>query len=508
MSVLALHGDRHKAILRHASPILIAQLASISTAMVDTVVAGRFSTVDLAAVGVGNGLYISIMLAGAGIVQGLTPIAAHHYGAKRFDDLRPCFQQGIWLCLFLALCGIVALSMPDWILAANHVSPEVAERTRDYLAVVAGSLPGVLIYRTCGGMLNALGRPRMLMFFGLSNAVSHLILAPTLAFGWLGIHPLGAVGCATSMLINTSLLALGGLFYLARSAWGRDFHLFDAWQRPNLTRLKEILHLGLPIGMSTFVEMTCFALISLLVASLGANQVGANRVVSNFVGLCYMLPLSISIATLTLVGQAAGAGNTSGLRQTIKAGLQLGGGTSMVLGCLLWLLSQPIVLLYTPDPAVRSIVLQLMLIIACNQFFDAMQTIAAQALRGLKIAKGPMLVHIICFWGVGLLGGWLLCYRGLPLLGIGPQNLAGFWQASLLATMLASILFGGMLWRTIQRMKPASGQNAIHSCEKSCHLSPESGSLPAHNRGKYKILAPDTPVQRKTPDAGNEHTRG
>jgi len=457
MSALALLGDRRKAILRHASPILIAQLASISTAMVDTVVAGRFSTVDLAAVGVGNGLYISVMLAGAGIVQGLTPIAAHHYGAKRLDELRPCFQQGIWLCLFLALCGIVVLSMPGWILAANSVSPEVAQRTRDYLAVVAWSLPGVLIYRACGGMLNALGRPRMLMFFGLSNAISHLILAPALAFGWLGFPPMGAVGCATSMLINTSLLALAGLCYLARSAWGRDFHLFAAWQGPNWGRLKEILHLGLPIGMSTFVEMTCFALVSLLVASLGANQVGANRVVSNFVGLCYMLPLSISIATLTLVGQSAGASDAAGIRQTVKAGLQLGGGASLILGCLLWLFAQPIVLLYTPDPAVRVIVLQLMLIIASNQFFDAMQTIAAQALRGLKIAKGPMLVHIACFWGVGLLGGWLLCYRGLPPLGIKPQSLAGFWQASLLATMLASILFGGMLWRAIRQMKPVSG---------------------------------------------------
>lgn len=499
-------GDCHRAILRHASPILVAQLASMSTAIVDTVVTGRVNTTDLAAVGVGNGLYISVMLAGAGIVQGLTPIAAHHYGAKRWQDLRPCFQQGIWLCLFLAACGIAILSTPGWMLASNHVSGEVAARTRAYLAVMAWSLPGTLIYRACGGMLNALGRPRMLMFFGLWNACSHALLAPTLAFGWLGTPALGAVGCAASMLFNTSLLAIIGMTYLARSEWGKTFGLFKHWQGPRWQTQAEILRLGLPIGMSTFVEMTCFALISLLVASLGATQVGANRVVSNFVGLCYMLPLAISIATLTLVGQASGAGDTQRIRQTTAAGLQLGGFSAIALGLFFWLGAGPLIGIYVPDRQVQAIVLLLVPIIACNQFFDAIQTIAAQTLRGLKVAQRPMLVHILCFWGVGLFGGWWLCYRGVPLLGIGPQGVAGFWQASLMATVLASVLFGSMLWQIVRGLPITAGRENRISCMKSCSSAPESGSLPPHNQGNQPCAEPNTSEPRSR--HSDEHTRG
>lgn len=441
---------RLKAITCHASPILIAQLASISTTVIDTIVAGRSSTTDLAAVGIGNGLYISIMLAGAGIVQGLTPIAAHHYGAKRFDELRPCFQQMIWLCVFMALCGIAVLSAPEWILNLNHVSSNVAQRTQDYLAVIAWSLPGTLIYRCCGGMLNALGRPRVLMYLGLANAGSHAMLAPALAYGWLGTAPMGAVGCAASLLINTSLLAAAGLSCLAMSSWSRKHGLLVAWERPQLTRLNELLKLGLPIGMSTFVEMTSFALIGLLVASLGATQVGANRVISNYIGICYMLPLAISIATLTLVGQAAGARNRNCVRQTVKAGLLLGGCASALVGACLWIFARRITVNYTPDPNVQNAVLALLPLIIFNQFFDALQTIAAQSLRGLKIARGPMVIHILCFWGIGLAGGWWLCYRGAVFIGISAQGIAGFWQASLGATMLASLLFGAMLRNSLQ----------------------------------------------------------
>lgn len=480
--------ERFSAILQHATPILVAQLASISTSVVDTLIAARSGTIDLAAVGVGNGLFITVMLACAGVTQGLTPIAAHHFGAKRFDELRPCFQQGIWLCLALSIGGIAILSFPGWILALNHVTPAVAQRTRDYLAVIAWSLPGMLIYRCCGGMFNALGRPRMLMILGLCYAAGHALLAPTLAFGWLGTPALGAVGCAASMLFNMLILAALALGYLARSAWGHEFGLFRNWARPCAARLKELLKLGLPIGMSSFVEMSSFALIGLLVASLGAEQVGANRVAGSLTGICYMLPLAISIATLSQIGQAAGAQDQTRVRQTISAGLILGGGAAICLGLCLWLFARPVVTLFSPDSRVQLLALPLVMLIVFNQFFDAIQTVAAQSLRGLKIAGRPMLIHILSFWGVGLAGGWWLCYRGLAPLGYAAQGVAGFWQASILATLLASLLFGTMLYITIRRVASEKSRNT------RCTGLNESASLPRHEQAENRF-EPDSMVK-------------
>ena len=442
--------ERLGVILHHALPILVAQLASMSTSLVDTLIAARSGTLDLAAIGVGNGLFITVMLACAGVTQGLTPIAAHHFGAQRFDELGPSFHQGIWLCLALALGGIILLSFPCWVLDLNRVTPAVAQRTRDYLGMIAWSLPGMLIYRTCGGLFNALGRPRMVMFLGLCYAFGHALLAPALAFGWLTGRNLGAVGCATSMLINTALLATLALYYLAKSDWSRQFKLFSNWQRPHWGRLKELLRLGLPIGMSSFVEMSSFALISLLVASLGAEEVGANRVAGNLTGICYMFPLAISIATLSLIGQASGARNFPKVRETVNAGLWLGGGTALCLGLGLWCFAGPVVGLFTPDARVQVLAVPLVLLIVFNQFFDAVQTVSAQSLRGLKIASKPMLIHIFSFWGIGLAGGWGLCYKGLPVLGLDAQGTAGFWQASILATFVASLLFGTMLYHAIR----------------------------------------------------------
>lgn len=435
------------ALLAHAAPVLVSQLGSMSTTLVDTLISARVATVDLAAVGIGAGLYISVMLAAAGIIQGLTPIAAHQVGAKHFEKLPATLQQGLWLCLILAAAGIAILMTPDWMLRASEVSPEVAARTRAYLAVLSLGLPGNLIYRACGGMLNALGKPRALMFLGLANAASHALLAPTLAFGWLNLPALGAVGCAASVAINASLLAFLGLAVLARSKGSRQLGLLRHWHLPSWALLREHLKLGLPIGMSMFVEMSSFALIGLLVASLGAEAVGANRLLGNFAGSCYMLPLSISIATLALVGQAAGAGDWPRVRRTALTGLALGCGLSVLIGLLLYAFAGPLVRGFVPEPKIQAMALQLVLLIALYQLFDAAQTISAQALRGLKITTAPMLGHIVSFWGVGLAGGWWLCYHGWKA----PLGLAGFWIAAVGSSTLASLLFCSMLWVTLRR---------------------------------------------------------
>ncbi|MEN3109809.1 MATE family efflux transporter [Uliginosibacterium paludis] len=449
MSPTAPQPGLTRALFAHAGPILIAQLASMSTTIVDTVISARVSTVDLAAVGIGAGLYISVALAAAGVVQGLTPIAAHQVGAKQFDRLPATFQQGAWLCLFLSAIAMLILLTPGWMLEANSVAPEVAARTRIYLAVQALGLPGMLVYRASGGMLNALGRPRALMFLGLTNAASHALLAPALAFGWLGLPALGAVGCAASSAINTTMLALLGLAYLQRSGASAHLHLLRGWRGPKWSLLREHLKLGLPIGMSMFVEMSSFALIGLLVASLGAEAVGANRLLGNFAGACYMLPLSVSIATLTLVGQAAGAGDWARVRRAALTGLCLGGTIATIVGIVFYLLSGPLVRSFVPDTGVQKVALSLVALIAFYQLFDAIQTISAQALRGLKITTGPMIGHIVSFWGVGLAGGWWLCYHGWSA----PLGLAGFWIAAVGSSLLASILFGSMLWSRLNETR-------------------------------------------------------
>lgn len=427
-------------ILAHAAPMLVAQLASMGMMVIDTALLGHHGTEDLAAVAVGGGLYIAIVFALVGILQAVAPTVAHLRGAGREGEIAGALQQAFWLALLLAVPGVLLLRHPDPLLALSSIEPAVEARVRDYLDALSWGMPAALLYRTFYSFCNALGQPRPLMLISLGGTLLHAALAWALVGGALGGAPLGALGCGISNAVVGWFGLLCGSVYLLRGRPLARYRLLAGWQAPRRGALREMLRLGLPMGFSNLVEISSFTLIALFVAQLGATAVAGHRIVANLAALCYMLPLALSIATLAQVGQAAGACDGQRARASIAAGLLLAGGLSALLGVLLWLAAAPVVALATDDVAVRAVALALIGYVAVYQVFDAVQTVAAHALRGYKVTFAPMLVHLACFWGVGLGGGWWLAFAAASPLGV-----AGFWIASLASLVLAALLLGALL---------------------------------------------------------------
>jgi MATE family multidrug resistance protein len=422
-----------RGLIAHAFPILIAQLASIGMMVVDTAVLGHVSSVDLAAVAIGGGIQISVVFALVGVLQAVAPVVAHLHGAGRDDEVANVLQQGFWLAVLLAVPGVLFLSHPGAVLGLSSMDAAVEAKVRQYLGLLAWSLPASLFYRTFYAFCNALGKPRVLMGIGLISLCLHAVLAWGFALqGWLG-EPLGVAGCALSNVLVAWLACGSGALYLAVGPLGQRYRPFANWSLPRWQTWRELLRLGVPMGLSNLVEITSFTLISLFVASLGATVVAGHRIVANLSALIYMLPLSLAIATMAALGQAVGARDAVRAKATIRAGLWLAAGASSLVGLMLWLCAGPVVAAYTDDPAVRMVAVGLVGYVAVYQFFDALQTVAGHCLRAYRVTFMPMLVQTFCFWGVGLLGGAWLCYRWTPPLGV-----AGFWLASVLSLIFAA----------------------------------------------------------------------
>ena len=58
-----------------AGPVLVGQLAVIAFSVIDTIMAGRASATDLAAVGLGGSIYVTVYISLRGVLQALAPIA-------------------------------------------------------------------------------------------------------------------------------------------------------------------------------------------------------------------------------------------------------------------------------------------------------------------------------------------------------------------------------------------------------------------------------------------------
>src|SRR3984957_11649748 len=92
-----------------AWPVLIGQLAIIAFGVIDTAMVGRYSATDLAALGLGSSIYISIYIGLTGILTALQPIAGQLYGARRESEIGEEVRQALWLAAALSVLGFVCL---------------------------------------------------------------------------------------------------------------------------------------------------------------------------------------------------------------------------------------------------------------------------------------------------------------------------------------------------------------------------------------------------------------
>lgn len=434
-----------------AWPVLVAQLASIGMMVIDTLVVGQHDTTDLAAVAIGSSLYVSLMLGLSGVVQALGPIVAHHYGAGRENQIGESIRQGFWLAAFFALPGSLWLAHPEGVLALAGATPEVTARCVDYLGVLAWCLPASLLYRTFHAAGNALGQPRPLMVISLLQMSGHALLATCWVGGYAGFAAQGSTGAAMSQATLSWCVFLGGLVWLWRSAFWRPFGVLQQGSWPRWVAIREMLRLGVPMGISYLVEITAFTLIALFVARLGATVVGAHRIVANLSAVIYMVPLAVATATSALVAQAAGGGREPEARAYAWTGIAVAACAAVVVGVTAWWWRDSLVGLASHDAEVATLASALLVYIALYQLPDGIQTVAGFALRGYKVTLLPLGVHLFCFWGLGLGLGYWLAFESET-----PQGVAGFWQATVVSTVAASVCLGAvLLWVMARRAASA-----------------------------------------------------
>lgn len=432
-------------ILHYAWPVLVAQILSMAMMTADTMITGYSSTEDMAALAVGSGIYISVIMLLVGVIQAVAPTASHHVGEGNDAAVWGTLQQGLWLAFFLAIPGTFLLLFPEGLLKATTMSPEVGALTRRYLAVVALAVLPVLFYRTFYAFSNAIGRPRVLMLINAICSMVHVPLAWALAHGKLGGSPLGVVGCALSTTIVCWLGIAISAWYLHYAPQYDRYKGLNHWQPPHWPTLKKLLHLGLPMGFSVFVEMTAFTMIAFLAIPLGATAVAGHRIVASIAALVYMFPLSLGVATLVLVGQALGAREVALAHAVIKRGLFLACVIPTLIGIALWWVRDPLIRLYSDQEPVVQVALGLIPIICLYQIFDGIQTVVSHILRGYKITFLPMLLYALSFWGIGLAGGYILSHSVLG------GQISGFWWGNLFATLIASGSFFFVLLRVMQK---------------------------------------------------------
>jgi multidrug resistance protein, MATE family len=401
--------DKFRQFLIVLVPILVTQLGMFSMSFFDTMMSGRFSSTDLAGVAIGSSLWVPVFTGLSGILLAITPIVAQLVGGDQHKEVSFSVIQGVYAATFLAIAVVIAgIFLLDPILNNMNLEESVRLVARNYLIALAFGVIPVFVYNVLRSFIDALGMTRITMYVTLTSLPINVFFNYVLIFGKFGFPQLGGVGAGIASSITYWLITLIAALVIHRHYPLRRYNIFGKWFRISLAKWKEILLIGVPIGLSIFFEVSIFSAVTLFMSEYSTNVIAAHTAAINFASFLYMIPLSISMGLTIVVGFEVGAKRLEDAKTYSLMGISTAIILAVIYGAILLLFREPISTLYTDNQQVSALIVHFLLYAVFFQLSDAIQAPVQGALRGYKDVNITFIMALISYWIIGLPLGYIL----------------------------------------------------------------------------------------------------
>lgn len=433
----------YKRNLKVAFPVMLTQLGASLVGLFDSIMVGRYATIDLAAVSFSNALFFTVMVFAMGALMGLTPLVGIQVGSLSSDSshgeqsnirslIASFFQNGMLFTVLLSFLSLVLLGGCIPFLHCFGQDPEVVQAARPYYTLIVLSIIPFLFFTFFKQFLEGLGNTAVAMVITLVMNGLNIFLNWLFIYGNWGCPELGATGAGIGSLVaRVGMPVCFVLVMYLRKEW-RGYLSSIRWQSFRLSVIKELTKIGFPIGVQTLMETIAFTAAFVFIGWISKETLAAHQIANQMCDMTFMVILGIGSATTIRVSHQLGANHLEGVRMASNASIHLvllinAVGAAVMIG-----LRHQIPMLFTKDQEVIAIASQLIALAGVLQFADGLQVVAASMLRGITDVKVPMVIamfsySIVCIsiglflafpMGMGAVGIWIGFVVGLSVAAI------------------------------------------------------------------------------------------
>ena len=386
-----------KQLLLFFFPILFGTLFQQLYNAADAVIVGRFVGKEaLSAVGGGTGTVINLLVGFfVGLSGGASVVISQYYGARKAELVEYAVHTAIAFCIlggFVLMVGGI-LTAPA-ILTAMDTPADVLDPSILYIRIYYVGTIGNLIYNVGAGILRAVGDSRRPLYFLIASCFANILLDLLL----IVCFDLGVAGAGIATICSQALSAVLVILVLVRV---KDMHRLDLHKiRIDRKMLHRIVQIGFPAGLQSVMYSLSNIIIQAAINGLGTDTVAAWTVYGKMDALFWMTISSFGIAITTFAGQNYGAGKMERVRKGISTCLAMCFASTIVISILLNIGGYFLYSLFTSDPEVLRIGMQIVHFLVPTFFTYVCVEVLSGALRGVGDCWIPTL---ICLSGICLI---------------------------------------------------------------------------------------------------------
>jgi MATE family multidrug resistance protein len=407
-----------------AWPMALTQLGQIAMMTTDLALIGRLGDAAVAAVGLAHLILFCGFVLGMGIVSAVAALAAQAYGARRPRMVRRSLRMGLWAAVILGVpINIVQLYGEPILLAAGQ-TPEASELAARYLVGLAWSMVPAWCFIALRNFMGAVNRPEPALWITLVAIPANALLAYALIHGQFGLPRLNILGAGIATTLVNIGMCVAGVWVCYACRPFKKYRILGRFWRADWRVLRELFFIGLPITGTMTLEWGLFSSAALLMGWIGTTALAAHQIALQIAAILFMVPFGISMAATVRVGHAVGRRDPVGTRRAGFVAIALGVTFMIVMTVIIVACRKVIPLVFVSGDdagsAATVTLAALLLLIGATWFItDALQGIAAGALRGLNDTQVPMIYAAVSFWLIGFTSGYVLAFwAGLGAVGV------------------------------------------------------------------------------------------
>ena len=370
-------------------PIMLGTLFQQLYNTADAVVVGRFvGTKALAAVGGSTGqitnLIVNFFVA---LASGATVIIARYYGAKNKKDLNDTLHTAAALSIVGGILTTIAgIALAPVLLEMMKTPADVMPDSVTYLRIYFAGIIFVFIYNVGSAILRAVGDSTRPLYFLIVCCFINIFLDILLVVGF----NMGVAGAAIATVISQVVSAILIIHALIKST---DMYRLEPKKiRFHKFLLVSIITIGLPAGIQSIMYNISNIIIQTSLNDLGTDTMAAYTAFGKIDAIYWMISGAFSVSIITFIGQNYGAGKYDRMKKSVKVCLLLDFIASLLVSALLLFLGQYLLQLFTTDPEVIRIGMEIIRIIAPSYVLFIFIEILSSALRGIGNVLVPMIM--------------------------------------------------------------------------------------------------------------------
>lgn len=388
--------------LKLGGPIMLGQLGIIIVGFADNMMVGHHSTLELAAASFVNNFFTLAFIFGMGFSYGLTPIMgglfARNEHSKIGQMLKNSLLMNFGVGIILSMLMLIVLMNIGMLNQPEELMPYIIP----YYLLQVVSVIFAMLFNAFKQFSDGTMDTKTPMWIMLGANLLNIIGNYFLIYGHGGFPEMGLTGAGISTLISRILTVVVFALLFAKGKRYKQYIQGFKTGIINGINLRQLVSLGLPVGILMGVETASFSLSVVMMGWLGSVALAAHQIVGVVTTLGFMIYYGIAAAVAIRVSRFNSLGNYLDIRRASFAGLHIIMVVATVVMLLVFALRHQIGYLFTTESDVIALVAVLSYSVMLYQVGDGVQILFSNALRGIEDVKYMACAAFICHFLISL----------------------------------------------------------------------------------------------------------